>query len=97
MAPDTEDEAALPEGEAAVGDVVEVGEQPVIATTSRTTTARGLMGRVWSTYSIPEPLGAAESSSVCPFAGPTNASRGRVKPPIALNLRGWRRIDVGWL
>lgn len=61
VAPGTGDEAALPEGGAAVGDVVDVDEHPVAATaTSRATAmARGLMVRVWSTCSVPEELGGA--------------------------------------
>lgn len=60
VAPGTGDEAALPEGGAAVGDVVDVDEHPVATATSRAAAmARGLMVRVWSTCSVPEELGGA--------------------------------------
>ena len=52
VVPDPEDEGALPEVEASVGDVVEVAEQPVAAATSRAAMARRFMVRVWSTCLI---------------------------------------------
>jgi len=57
VAPEAGDDAALPDGEAVVGDVVEVDEHPVLAATRRAAMARDLMGRLWSTNSITGPLG----------------------------------------
>ena len=52
VVPDPEVEAALPEVETAVGDVLEVEEQAVATATSRAAMAMRFMVRVWSTLLI---------------------------------------------